>query len=106
MCSKKEFSWQKSLTHCVDLYTMVQMVGHPSVPVIPKHAISGVQSGWAAAYLVEFVPSVQYKGGEPYKMQIQVTKSKLTKFWPSRVLCAPSGMCTFLQFVQEYVLHL
>ena len=47
-----------------------------------------------------------YKGGEPYKMQIQVTKSKLTKFWPSRVLCAPSGMCMFLQFVQEYVLHL
>ena len=78
MCSKKEFSWQKSLTHCVDLYTTSPMVGHPSVPVIPKHAISGVQSGWAAAYLADPVPSVHYKGGEPYKMQIQFTKSKTT----------------------------
>ena len=103
---KKEIFWQKSLTHSVNLCTTILMVGHPSAPVSPKHAISGVQSGWAATYLADSVPSVHYKGGEPYKMQIQVTKSKLTKFWPSRVLCAPSGMCTFLQFVQEYVLHL
>ena len=78
MRSKKRFSRQKSLTHCVELYTMVQMVGHPSVPVIPKHAIFGVQSGWAAAYLADPVPSLHYKGGEPYKMQIQFTKSKTT----------------------------
>ena len=78
MRSKKRFFRQKSLTQFVELYTMVQMVGHPSVPVIPKHAIFGVQSGWAAAYLADPVPSVHYKGGEPYKMQIQFTKSKTT----------------------------
>ena len=75
---KKEIFSTKSLTQFVELYTMVQMVGHPSVPVIPKHAIFGVQSGWAAAYLADPVPSVHYKGGEPYKMQIQFTKSKTT----------------------------
>ena len=41
---KKEIFRQKSLTQFVELYTMVQMVGHPSVPIIPKHAIFGVQS--------------------------------------------------------------
>ena len=82
---KKEIFWQKSLTHCVNLCTTILMVGHPSAPVIPKHAISGVQSGWAATYLADPVPSVHYKGGEPYKMQIQFTKSKTTKFWLSRV---------------------
>ena len=82
------------------------MVGHPSAPVIPKPAISGVQSGWAATYLADLVPLVHYKGGEPYKMQIQFTKSKTTEFWLSRVLCAPNGMCILLQFVQDCALHL
>ena len=78
MRSKKKFSWQKSLTHCVNLYTTILMVGHPSAQSSQKHAISGVQSGWAATYLADPVPSVHYKGGEPYKMQIQFTKSKTT----------------------------
>ena len=45
---KKEIFWQKSLTHSVNLCTTILMVGHPSAPVSSKHAISGVQSGWAA----------------------------------------------------------
>ena len=48
MRSKRKFSWQKSLTHCVNLYTTILMVGHPSAQSSQKHAISGVQSGWAA----------------------------------------------------------
>ena len=43
-CAQKRDFRQKSLTQFVELYTMVPMVGHPSVPVIPKHAIFGVQS--------------------------------------------------------------
>ena len=62
MRSKKRIFRQKSLTQFVELYTMVQMVGHPSVPVIPKHAIFGVQSAWAAAYRADPVPSVHYQG--------------------------------------------
>ena len=75
---KKRIFSTKSLTQFVELYMMVQMVGHPSVPLIPKHAIFGVQSAWAAAYLADPVPSVHLKGGEPYKLQIQFTKSKTT----------------------------
>ena len=41
---KKEIFSTKIFDTLVELYTMVQMVGHPSVPVIPKHAIFGVQS--------------------------------------------------------------
>ena len=45
---KKKFSWQKSLTHCINLYTTIWWLAthQPSHP--KKHAISGVQSGWAA----------------------------------------------------------
>ena len=45
---KKEIFMTKSLTHCVNLYTTILMVGHPSAQSSQKHAISGVQSGWAA----------------------------------------------------------
>ena len=45
---KKKFSWQKSLTHCINLYTTIWWLAthQPSHP--KKHAFSGVQSGWAA----------------------------------------------------------
>ena len=48
MRSKRKFSWQKSLTHCVNLNTTIWWLAthQPSHP--KKHAISGVQSGWAA----------------------------------------------------------
>ena len=103
---KKENFLDKNLWHIMSFCTRRSDGWPPISPVISKHAIFGVQSAWAAAYLADPVPSVHLKGGEPYKLQIQFTKSKLTKFWLSRVLCAPNGMCMLLQFVQDCALHL
>ena len=77
MRSKRDFL-DKNLWHIGRFVHDDLMVGHPSAQSSQKHAISGVQSGWAATYLADLVPSVHYKGGEPYKMQIQFTKSKTT----------------------------
>ena len=82
------------------------MVGHPSAQSSQKTRHLWSTKWLSSHYLADFVPSVHYKGGEPYKMQIQFTKSKTTEFWLSRVLCAPNGMCILLQFVQDCALHL
>ena len=74
---KETFSTKIFDTLCRFVYDDL-MVGHPSAQSFSKHAIFGVQSAWAAAYLADPVPSVHLKGGEPYKMQIQFTKSKTT----------------------------
>ena len=102
---KKRFFRQKSLTHCVVLYTTIWWLA--------THQLSHFKTRhlWSTKCLSSCLPGRScaistLKGGEPYKMQIQFTKSKTTEFWLSRVLCAPNGMCILLQFVQDCALHL
>ena len=75
---EKENFLDKNLWHIMSFCTRRSDGWPPISPVISKHAIFGVQSAWAAAYLADPVPSVHLKGGEPYKLQIQFTKSKTT----------------------------
>ena len=91
---KKEIFWQKSLTHSVNLCTTILMVGHPSAPVSSKHAISGVQSGWAATYLADSVPSVTLQGRcalqnvDPVVMQhTGLPSSGLVELYVRQVVC-------------------
>ena len=94
MHSKREFSWQKSLTHCVNLYTTILMVGHPLAQSSQKHAISGVQSGWATTYLADSVPSVTLQGRcalqnvDPVVMQhTGLPSSGLVELYVRQVVC-------------------
>ena len=107
MCSKKKFSdknpwhivlicarrfWWLATHHCI-----IQL----------KHAL------WSTKWLSNHLPGRLCAVSNTTRA-VRLTKCRssghathrLTKFWPSRALCAPSGMCMFLQFVQEYVLHL
>ena len=54
------------------------MVGHPSAQSSQKTRHLWSTKWLSSHYLADPVPSVHYKGGEPYKMQIQFTKSKTT----------------------------
>ena len=91
---KKKFSWQKSLTHCINLYTTIWWLAthQPSHP--KKHAISGVQSGWAATYLADSVPSVTLQGRcalqnvDPVVMQhTGLPSSGLVELYVRQVVC-------------------
>ena len=105
---KKEIFWQKSLTHSINLCTTILMVGHPSAPVS-----SNARHLWSTKWLSSHLPG-RLCAVSNITRAVRLTNCRssghathrFAKFWLSIVLCAPSGMCMCLQFVQEYVLHL
>ena len=91
MRSKKRFFRQKSLTH--RSFCTRRSDGWPPIsPVISKHAIFGVQSAWAAAYLADPMPSVHWRAVSLTKCRFNLPSPKLPssglmEFYVSQMVC-------------------
>ena len=94
-CAQKGNFHDKNLWHIVLICTRrfwwlaTHQPSHPK-----KHAISGVQSGWAATYLADSVPSVTLQGRcalqnvDPVVMQhTGLPSSGLVEFYVRQVVC-------------------
>ena len=107
MCSKKKFSdknpWHIMLICAQRLWWLATH----HVSFSPKHAI------WSTKWLSNHLPGRLCAASNTTRA-VRLTKCRssghathrFTKFWSSRALCAPSGLCMSLQFVHEFVLHL
>ena len=76
MRSKRDFL-DKNLWHIVSFCTRRSDGWPPISPVISKHAIFGVQSVWAAAYLADPVPSVHWRAVSLTKCRFNLPSPKL-----------------------------
>ena len=88
---KKRFFRQKSLTH--RSFCTRRSDGWPPIsPVISKHALFGVQSTWAAAYLADPMPSVHWRAVSLTKCRFNLPSPKLPssglmEFYVSQMVC-------------------
>ena len=88
---KKRFSWQ-NLWHIVSFCTWRSDDWPPISPVISKHALFGVQSAWAAAYLADPMPSVHWGAVSLTKCRYnlpspELPSSSLMEFYVSQMVC-------------------
>ena len=91
MRSKRDFL-DKNLWHIVSFCTRRSDGWPPISPVISKHAIFGVQSAWAAAYLADPVPSVHWRAVSLTKCRFNLPSPKLPssglmEFYVSQMVC-------------------
>ena len=107
MCSKKKFS-DKNPWHIVLICAQrLWWLATHHVSFSPKHAI------WSTKWLRNHLPGRLCAASNatravclPKCRSSGHATHRFTKFWSSRALCAPSGLCMSLQFVHEFVLHL
>ena len=89
---KKENFLDKNLWHIMSFCTRRSDGWPPIRPVISKHAIFGVQSAWAAAYLADPMPSVHWRAVSLTKCRYNLPSPKLPssglmEFYVSQMVC-------------------
>ena len=89
---KKENFLDKNLWHIMSFCTRRSDGWPPIRPVISKHAIFGVQSAWAAAYLADPMPSVHWRAVSLTKCRFNLPSpnlpsSGLVEFYVRQVVC-------------------
>ena len=101
---RKENFLDKNLRRIMSFCTRRSDGWPPISPVISKHAIFGVQSAWAAAYLADPMPSVHWRAVSLTKCRFNLPSPKLPssglmEFYVSQMVCVCLyGLCKIVHY--------
>ena len=103
-CAQKRDFLDKNLWHIVSFCTRRSDGWPPISPIISKHALFGVQSAWAAAYLADPMPSVHWGAVSLTKCRYNLPSPKLPssglmEFYVSQmVYVCLYGLCKIVHY--------